>query len=78
MSINDKYRKFVFSFIMALLMSFIMSFVITVHNMGFVSNIFNIWLSAFIFSFIIALPTILVISPLVKTLTNFVVKDNHT
>lgn len=72
--IDAKYARVVFSFFMALLMSGIMSLVITVFNIGFVADIISIWLKAWLFAFSVALPTILIISPLVHRLVSLVVK----
>lgn len=72
--IDVKYTRIVFSFFMALLMSGIMSLVITVFNIGWVDNIVSIWLQAWLFAFSVALPTILIISPIVHRLVAIVVK----
>lgn len=74
--ISSKHYKVVFSFFMALLMSGIMSFVISVFNIGLVSNIITIWLKAWSFAFIIAFPTILMVSPIVHKLVMFVSHGN--
>lgn len=73
--IPNKYHKIVFSFFMSMLMSCIMSFVITVFNVGFVSDLLTIWLKAFAFAFLIAFPTILLISPIVHKLVALVLKE---
>ncbi|MCR8923081.1 DUF2798 domain-containing protein [Dasania sp. GY-MA-18] len=71
--ISKKYTTYVFSFFMSLLMSAIMSMVVSLLNVGLVENIFAIWLRAWGISFVIAFPTIIVISPLVKRLVNLVI-----
>lgn len=72
--IDRKHHKLVFSFFMSLLMSCIMSHVISIFNVGLVSNIISIWFKAWIFSFMIAFPTILLVSPLVHKLVSLVLK----
>lgn len=72
--INEKYQHLVFAFFMALLMSCIMSLVISVFNVGFVENILNIWIKAWSFSFLVAFPAVLLVSPTVKKLVNLVVE----
>ncbi len=62
---------------MALLMSCIMSFVISVFNVGFVANIVNIWLKAWSFAFIVAFPTIFIISPVVQKLVSLVLQEEE-
>jgi len=74
MMIAEKYQSLVFSFFMALLMSGIMSFVISLFNLGFIENIFFIWLKAWTFAFIIAFPVILIVSPVVRALVAFFIK----
>lgn len=59
---------------MALLMSAIMSMVVSLLNVGLVENIFAIWLRAWGISFVIAFPTVIVVTPLVKRLVNLMVK----
>jgi hypothetical protein len=52
-----------------------MSLVISIFNVGFVSNIVSIWLSARAFAFVIAFPTIIIVSPLVHKLVSLVLKE---
>ncbi len=73
--IARKHHKIVFSFFMALLMSGIMSFVISVFNVGMVPNITTIWLKAWSFAFVIAFPTIIVVSPVVHKLVSLVLHE---
>ena len=75
--IDRKYHRIVFSFFMALLMSCIMSFVICVFNVGLVSNIIHIWLSAWAFAFTVAFTAITIISPLVHKLVSLVLKEEE-
>jgi hypothetical protein len=73
--ISHKHQKTVFSFFMALLMSGIMSFVISVFNVGLVENIMTIWLQAWSFAFVIAFPTIIMVSPIVHKLVSLVLSE---
>lgn len=73
--ISRKHQKTVFSFFMALLMSGIMSFVISVFNVGLVENIMTIWLQAWSFAFVIAFPTIIMVSPIVHKLVSLVLSE---
>ena len=73
--IPRKHHKIVFSFFMALLMSGIMSFVISVFNVGLVTNIIMLWLQAWCFAFIVAFPTIIIVSPLVHKLVSLVLHE---
>jgi hypothetical protein len=60
---------------MALFMSGIMSLVISVFNIGVIDSILWIWLKAWSFAFIVAFPTILLVSPIIKKLVVAVVID---
>jgi hypothetical protein len=60
---------------MALLMSGIMSFVISVFNVGMVTNIVTLWLQAWSFAFIVAFPTIILVSPVVNKLVSLVLHE---
>lgn len=59
---------------MALMMSCIMSFVISVFNVGMVKDIIAIWLNAWCFAFIVAFPTVFIISPIVHKLVGLVLQ----
>jgi len=68
--IGQKHQSLFFSFLMAFLMSGIMSLVlnISVHS-GPIQNLLWHWLTDWHLSFWVALPTTLLITPLVKKLT---------
>lgn len=77
--ISRKHHKIVFSFFMALFMSGIMSFVISIFNVGMVENIISLWLKAWGFAFMVAFPTIIIISPIVHKLVSLVLhEENNT
>jgi hypothetical protein len=76
--IDRKHHKIVFAFFMALLMSCIMSFVISIFNVGLVNNIVQVWLKAWAFAFVIAFPTITVISPIVHRLVSLALKEESS
>lgn len=73
--IKKQYSSYVFSFFMALLMSGIMSFVISVFNLGLPANILTLWLKAWAMAFLIALPAIIMVTPLVRKLVSLVIED---
>ena len=76
--IDRKYQPVVFGFFMALLMSCLMSFVVSIFNVGFVNNILIIWLKAWVFSFIVAFPTVLVVAPIVRKLVTVCLKPEDS
>ena len=73
--IAKKYTPLVFSFFMALLMSGIMSLVISLFNLGLVDGILLRWLHAWLFAFSVALPAIILVTPLVRRLVAAAVRD---
>ena len=75
--ISRKHNQVVFSFFMAFFMSGIMSFVISVFNVGMVTNIITLWLKAWSFAFIVAFPTIIIISPVVHKLVSLVLHEEN-
>jgi hypothetical protein len=74
--IPKKHTAYVFSFFMALLMSCTMSLVICIFNVGLIEGIVSIWLKAWSFSFIVAFPTVIVVSPIVRKLVNIVIGNS--
>jgi len=55
-------------------MSCIISLIISIINIGLVSDIVNIWLSAWSSSFLIALPAVVIVSPLVHKFVDLLLK----
>ena len=75
--IPKKYSSYVFSFFMSLLMSSIMSLIISIFNVGMIDGITGVWLKAWAFAFIVAFPTIIAITPLVRKSVLIVVAANE-
>ncbi len=72
--VDDKYHSLVFSFLMSLFMSCIMSLVISISNIGFVGDIVSIWLGTWLFSFMVAFPTVVIVSPLAHKFVGSILK----
>lgn len=73
--IPSRYSPYVFSFFMSLLMSGVMSFCITLLNLGWVTDVVMLWLQAWSAAFVIAFPTIVLITPLVRRLVTLVIQS---
>jgi Protein of unknown function (DUF2798) len=73
--IPSRYSPYVFSFFMSLLMSGVMSFCITLLNLGWVTDVVILWLQAWSAAFVIAFPTIVLITPLVRRLVTLVIQN---
>ncbi len=71
---NKKYQSLVFSFFMALFMSAVMSLVITAYNVGLVEGIAGLWINSWAFSFVVAFPATIAVSPFVHTIVALVIK----
>ncbi|HCZ18576.1 DUF2798 domain-containing protein [Wolinella succinogenes] len=71
-----RFHSPVFALLMSLIMSFFMSGVITMLNIGLVSDFFYRWLAvAFPGAFIVAFPIALFVVPIVKRLTERLMRD---
>lgn len=68
--IHRRYTQLVFSFMMALFMSGIMSLAVLLINVGANAGTITRWLTTWPMTFSIALPTILLASPVVKRLVD--------
>ena len=66
MTIPRKYSPLLFATLMGATMSFIMSLTLTLINVGFVSSFFQIWFRAFTMSFIVSIPTALIVAPVAQ------------
>jgi len=53
-----------------------MSFVVTTVNVGLVNNLISIWLKAWGVAFSVAFPTIIVVAPIVRKLSEFVLEGS--
>ena len=71
MRIKAKHFNLVFSSLVALFMSFFISFFMVLVNTGFSSSLLPMWMKSFVTGFVIALPTSIVVIPLIR---NFLLK----
>ena len=63
-----RYAPILFGFILSALMSFLVSGIATFRNAGLVDGFFNIWVSAWLPSWLIAFPVVLVVAPIARRL----------
>ena len=75
--IPRKYESVVFGFFMAFMMSGLMSLIVTAFNVGVVNNLVSIWLRAWGVAFSVAFPTIILLAPLVRKLSEVVLDDSQ-
>ncbi|MGN6156929.1 MAG: DUF2798 domain-containing protein [Devosia sp.] len=69
-----RYAPILFGFILSALMSFLVSGIATFRNAGLVDGFFNIWVSAWLPSWLIAFPVVLVVAPIARRLVGVLVK----
>ena len=62
---------------MALLMSCVMSLVVTTVNVGLVDNLFSIWRKAWAVAFTVAFPTIILVAPIVRKLSELMLESEN-
>lgn len=62
-------------FILSSLMTLIVSFISTIRVVGFQETLINLWMSSWVISWMIAFPILLIILPVVRKLTNCLVKS---
>ncbi|WP_111861483.1 DUF2798 domain-containing protein [Acinetobacter sp. CFCC 10889] len=64
-----KYAAWILPLLLSGLMSGIISFINTVKNLGWIENLFSIFLSAWMMSWMFAYPIVLIVLPIVRKLT---------
>lgn len=66
--IDQRYASTLLAFITSLLMSCLMSLVVTLRHVGFVTEVWALWMEAFPVAFAVAFPTALVVLPIARRL----------
>ncbi len=74
--IPARYGNIVFAFYMSLIMSNVMSLFISLINVGFIEGIVGIWLRAWGLAFVVAFPTVVLVTPLVRRLVALSLSSN--
>ncbi len=64
-------QKIAFALIMGIVTTGIISFTLISINIGYTSKFFNIWLKSWGISYMVVIPAILIIGPLVEKLVNY-------
>jgi hypothetical protein len=73
--ISAKYANLVMPFLLSIFMTCVVSLISTLRGVGFTHRLFELWPSAWGLSWLVAFPTLLLVLPLVKKLTAFLL-DN--
>ena len=74
--IPKKYEFLIFSFLMSSFMTFIMSGVVSYINMGLVDGFLKLWSTAYVNSFVVAFPSVILVVPLVRKLVVKLIKQS--
>jgi hypothetical protein len=70
-----RFAPVLFGFVLSSLMSFIVSGISTFRNAGPVDGFFNLWVGAWLLSWLIAFPTVLVVAPVARRIVNSLVRS---
>lgn len=71
---SPRFAPFVFGFVLSALMSLIVSGIATFRNAGPVDEFVTLWLGAWLPSWFVAFPTVLVVAPLARRFVALFVK----
>lgn len=66
--IPQRFAPYLFGLILSGLMSFIVSGIATLRAVGFVGDLFGLWIGAWLPSWAVAFPTVLFVAPLTRRL----------
>jgi len=69
-----RYAPILFGFVLSALMSFIVSGIATFRNAGLADEFLTLWINAWLPSWIIAFPTVLIVAPMARRLVGMLVK----
>jgi hypothetical protein len=69
------YTQLIFSFFLSIFMSCVVSAVSVVNTIELIDGFFSLWMTAWLKSWIVAFPTILVVAPLTRRLVGKLVRN---
>lgn len=70
----NRYTSIVLPFLLSIIMTFVVSMVSTLRSLGLEEFSINVWMSAWIISWLIAFPTLLLVLPVVRKITALLVE----
>ncbi|MBL3520022.1 DUF2798 domain-containing protein [Aliarcobacter lanthieri] len=70
-----KSSAIIMPFILSSLMTLIVSFISTIRVVGFQDTLVSLWMSSWAISWMIAFPILLILLPIVRRLTNTLIKS---
>ncbi|HWA18385.1 MAG TPA: DUF2798 domain-containing protein [Devosia sp.] len=69
-----RFAPVLFGFVLSALMSFVVSGIATFRNFGLVEDFFDLWIGAWVPSWLIAFPVVLVVAPIARRFVGLLVK----
>ncbi|WP_092689140.1 DUF2798 domain-containing protein [Acinetobacter kyonggiensis] len=64
-----------FPLILSCMMSFLITGITTLKTVGFIDNLFSVWMSAWIVAWMFAFPSVLICTPIAQKLVSLIVKN---
>jgi hypothetical protein len=72
--ISARFAPIAFGFVLSCLMSFLVSGIATLRTAGLIDNFAALWINAWLPSWVIAFPVVLVVAPAARRIVNSLVK----
>jgi hypothetical protein len=72
---SPRFAPVLFGLLLSGLMSFVVSGIATFRNAGLIEGFFNLWVGAWVPSWLIAFPVVLIVAPLARRLVGLLVKS---
>ena len=71
---NSVKQKIVFAFLMGIFTTGLVSFTVVLANLGFTETFWQIWLKSWSIAFLVLVPVILIVSPVMERFVSFLFK----
>jgi hypothetical protein len=72
---NRLKHKIVFAFLMGIITTGLVSLTVILANLGFTETFWLIWLKSWSMAFLVAVPVILIVSPIIERFVGFLFKE---
>jgi hypothetical protein len=72
---NSVKRKIVFAFLMGMVTTGMVSFTVVLINLGLTETFWRIWLKSWSLAFLVVVPVILIVSPLIGRFVDFLLNE---
>lgn len=72
---NSVRHKIVFAFLMGIVTTGLVSFTVILANLGFTETFWQIWLKSWSMAYLVVVPVILIVSPVMERFVGFLFKE---